>query len=108
MIDHAGRGLYGNTHMAGPRGRPAAPTRGSVFTRYRSLPLPKIDEGFNGGGATAAAHMGTLSRLDGAKVAGACITDKPTGDRVPARQSATVREWRAHDSGSDLKPPVLR
>eukprot|EP00962_Isochrysis_galbana_P018217 scaffold5248_cov123-Isochrysis_galbana.AAC.2 len=28
--DHAGRGLYGNTHMIGPRGRSAAPTRGSV------------------------------------------------------------------------------
>eukprot|EP00962_Isochrysis_galbana_P011912 scaffold3356_cov112-Isochrysis_galbana.AAC.15 len=37
MIDHAGRGLYGNTHMVGPRGRPAAPTRGSVVN---TLPGP--------------------------------------------------------------------
>eukprot|EP00962_Isochrysis_galbana_P043309 scaffold16454_cov117-Isochrysis_galbana.AAC.7 len=31
-IDHADRGLYGNTHthMVGPRGRPAAPTRCTV------------------------------------------------------------------------------
>eukprot|EP00962_Isochrysis_galbana_P043607 scaffold16668_cov119-Isochrysis_galbana.AAC.1 len=33
--DHAGRGLYGNTYMVGPRGRPAASTRNSVLN---SLP----------------------------------------------------------------------